>query len=223
MTHNNDAIPIVKKANSSVFRHQSRRKKEYYVHQRITPKGNVTYYLSAKDQGNILEKLPDGYEIYDHPETNQAFIRPIQPKIISEEELKAVDEYMNKFSDVEHFRIDAQKNSIVIYTTENRPPVSEIFAKLFNIPVNPEFDTFAEDLKNSIPDFPTDIDERFLVYQPMLRFVLINEEKRTFTAQRWCFRGAIDSWISLLLAGYLEELCKTFFPHLNKESFYELT
>jgi len=210
------------KTKPSTFTHISRTKKNYYIHQRITNKGNITYYLSPKEQGNIVETLPQGYEIYDHPETNQAFIRPIQPKIISDEELKVVKNCINKSSDVKHYRIDIQKNAIIVYTAENQKLVSEIFANFFNIPVNPELDPLADLLRNSIPDFPSEMEEMFLKFHPMLCFILIDTEKRIFAAQRWCFSGATDDWMSLFKASHLEELCQTFFPHLNKESFYEL-
>ena len=110
----------MKRATTPTFTHISRTKKNYYIHQRITKKGKTTYYLSPKEQGNIVKKLPQGYEIYDHPETNQPFIRPIPPKIISDEELKVVENCMNKSSDVKHYRIVIQKNAIVIYTAYSR-------------------------------------------------------------------------------------------------------
>ena len=210
------------KTKHSTFTHTSRTNKTYYIHERRTKKGNITYYLSPKEQGNIVEKLPKGYEIYDHPETNQSFIRPIQPKIISDEELTVVKNLMKKSSDIKYYRIDIQKNAIVIYTAENQKPVSEVFANLFNIPVNPELDSLRDLLKISIPDFPLEMNEMFLKFHPMLCFILIDTEKRVFAAQRWCFRGKTDDWIGLFKTSHLEEMCHTFFPQLNKESFYEL-
>jgi len=210
------------KTKSSIFTHISRTKKSYYIHQRTTKTGKITYYLSPKEQGNIVEKIPKGYEIYDHPETNQAFIRPIQPKIISDEELKTVKNCMNKSGNVKHYRIDIQKNAIVVYTAENQKPISEVFANLFNISEIPEINPLAELLKNPIPDFSSEIDEMFLKFHPMLRFILIDKEKRVFAAQRWCFSGATDDWMGLFKTDYLKELCKLFVPHLSKESFYEL-
>lgn len=206
----------------SIFTHKSRINKIYYIHRKKTKKGNISYYLSPKEQGDIIERLPNGYEIYDHPETNQPFIRPIPPKIIFDNELTLINNFMSKYSDIKHYRIDAQKNTIVIYTAENQKPVSEVFANLFNIPLNPELDHLANLLKSSIPDFPSEIVKKFLRFHPMLCFILKDNEERTFAAQRWCFKGKIDNWIDLLNIGPLEDLCRTFFPHLNRDSFYEL-
>ena len=61
-------------------------------------------------------------------------------------------------------------------------------------------------------------------YSPMLRFWLVDEDKRIFRADRWCFRGSIDGWISLMGGdGSLETLARKYLPHLAKESFFELT
>ena len=59
----------------------------------------------------------------------------------------------------------------------------------------------------------------------VMRFTLVDEEARTFRVQRWCFRGSIDRWIDLYLAGSegnLKDLVKKFCPHIGKESFFEL-
>jgi hypothetical protein len=55
----------------------------------------------------------------------------------------------------------------------------------------------------------------------MLQFVLDDEKCRTFTAQRYCFRGAIDDWIDI---GYgpLTTLVKQYVPPLGQESYFEL-
>jgi hypothetical protein len=56
----------------------------------------------------------------------------------------------------------------------------------------------------------------------MLRFTLVDEEKRLFDAERWCFRGSIDTWISLAGPRPLETHARKYLPHLNRESFFEL-
>jgi hypothetical protein len=59
----------------------------------------------------------------------------------------------------------------------------------------------------------------------VLRFTLVDEDDRTFHAQRWCFRGSVDDWIGLWSSGGdgpLTDLVKRFCPHVGRESFYEL-
>ena len=59
-------------------------------------------------------------------------------------------------------------------------------------------------------------------YTPMFRFTLVDEQKRRFAVERWCFRGSIDDWFPLLSEGDLKPLVKKTLPHLGKESFYEM-
>jgi len=62
---------------------------------------------------------------------------------------------------------------------------------------------------------------RSVQYAPMLQFILDDEKRRTFTAQRYCFRGSVDDWIDI---GYgpLTTLVKQYVKHLGKESYFEL-
>jgi hypothetical protein len=58
-------------------------------------------------------------------------------------------------------------------------------------------------------------------YSPMLQFLLEDEQRRLFTAQRYCFRGSIDDWIDIGY-GSLTTLVKQYVKHLGKESYFEL-
>ena len=40
-----------------------------------------------------------------------------------------------------------------------------------------------------------DVLAQIISYSPMLRFVLIDKERRIFVTQRYCFLGSIDDWI----------------------------
>jgi hypothetical protein len=60
-------------------------------------------------------------------------------------------------------------------------------------------------------------------YHPMLRFRLVDDLQRRFASDRWCFRGGMEGWHSLMgAAGPLEQQVAAYVPHVNKESFFEL-
>ena len=42
-------------------------KKTYYLHQGKTKTGKPKYYFSTKIKGDLVEEIPEGYEIYEHP------------------------------------------------------------------------------------------------------------------------------------------------------------
>jgi hypothetical protein len=61
-------------------------------------------------------------------------------------------------------------------------------------------------------------------YQPIMRFCLVDKERRLFTAERFCFRGSIDDWIEL---GWgetdtLQMLVKRYVKALGTDAFYDL-
>jgi hypothetical protein len=58
-------------------------------------------------------------------------------------------------------------------------------------------------------------------YMPMMQFLLEDEHRRTFTAQRYCFIGSIDDWIDIG-HGRLTKLVKRYVKHLGQESYFEL-
>lgn len=98
-----------------------------------------------------------------------------------------------------------------MYTSENVKELQEVFSS---------FSVF-------FPKTNLDMDSmtnRFGRYQAMLRFTLVDNNKRHFFAERWCFRGSIDDWVTIYSLGSdsLETLCEALFPHLGKESFYDL-
>jgi hypothetical protein len=62
----------------------------YYLHSGITKTGKPKYFFSMKREENILETIPDGYEIYENPNA-QVFLRKVQPKIITDEERVIVE------------------------------------------------------------------------------------------------------------------------------------
>jgi hypothetical protein len=64
--------------------------------------------------------------------------------------------------------------------------------------------------------------ERGDLYQKVLRFTLIDEDRRRFAAERWCFLGSIDDWIHLSGNADLATLVERFGPHIGKESFFQL-
>ena len=59
-------------------------------------------------------------------------------------------------------------------------------------------------------------------FQPILRFTLMDENARLFSADRWCFLGSIDDWFPLSGYGELPKLVEKYCRHLGKESFFEL-
>jgi len=187
--------------------HTNAKGKTYYLHQGTTKTGKPKYYFSTKSEGPLADAIPEGFEIYENPNA-QVFLRRIPPKLITDEERQIVEDGMRKYAEVQDYKIDVKGNAIVVYTADQ------------------DIETLADVFKDMYPGPAANTQLRTLLrqgirYSPMLQFLLEDEQRRLFTAQRYCFRGSIDDWIDIG-HGPLTTLVKRYVKHLGQESYFEL-
>lgn len=186
--------------------HMNRSGQTYYLHQGQTQSGKPQYFFALSAEGDLVDTIPVGYEIYENPNA-QVFLRRIQPRMITEAEVATVEAGMKKHCRLERFVIDVKKNTIVIYTP------------------NQDVDLLADTLSILSGAQEAKVKaalEKALTYSPMLQFVLTDKKQRLFETRRYCFLGAIDDWITIGSEGPLAKLVKTYVKHLGEESYYEL-
>jgi hypothetical protein len=196
-TRRSAAVPIT---------HTNAKGKTYYLHQGTTKTGKPKYHFSMQSEGTLAESIPAGFEIYENPNA-QVFLRRIPPKIITEEERQVVEDGMRKYAEVPDYKIDVRGNAIEIHTAHQD---SETFREMFSR-ARPDLD------QTQIAAFVA----QAVHYFPMMQFLLEEEQRRTFTAQRYCFIGSIDDWIDIG-HGTLPTLVKRYVKHLGQESYFEL-
>ena len=186
--------------------HVNRKGKTFYLHQGTTKTGKPKYYFSTRSDGTLIDFIPDGFEVYENPQA-QVFLRRIRPKIISDDEIAIVEDGMKRFSSEKYYRIDVRKNVIIVYTAgQDVDLLSELFVQF---PM----------AKQKRPEINL---EQMITYSPDLQFVLIDQDKRTFITQRYCFLGSIDDWIEIGKADKLATLVETYVKHLGQDSYFEL-
>jgi len=56
----------------------------------------------------------------------------------------------------------------------------------------------------------------------VLRVILADAKRRLFAAERYCFRGSVDDWISIGRAERIDKLAARYLKHLGQDSLYEL-
>jgi hypothetical protein len=179
----------------------------YFLHEGLTKTGKPKWFFSKKAEGKLAEAIPAGYEIYENHNA-QVFLRIIVPMLVTKNEIETVDEGVRKFAKLRNFIVEAKNDSIIVFVADEKTDFfEELMGSRFGI-------TDRDKLASII--------QATLSYMPMMRFVLVDEDKRNFTAERWCFRGSIDDWIPLMGIGDLSTLVKKYTPHLGKESFFEL-
>jgi hypothetical protein len=186
--------------------HTNAKGKTYYLHQGTTKTGKPKYHFSMQHKGTLAESIPQGFEIYETPNA-QVFLRRIPPKIITDEERQVVEDGMRKYAGVQDYKIDVRGNAIEIHIAHQD---SETFREMFSR-ARPDLD------QTQIAAFVA----QAVHYFPMMQFLLEDEQRRTFTAQRYCFIGSIDDWIDIG-HGPLTRLVKRYVKHLGQESYFEL-
>lgn len=136
-------------------KHVNRKGQTFYLHETRTKTGKPKYFFSMKEDGVLVESIPEGHEVYENPDA-QVFLRKKLPRFITDEESAVVREGLRKHAKGRHCMADVRERHIVVSHSE-----------------------------------------RGDLYQKMLRFTLIDEDRRRFAAERWCFLGSIDDWIHL--------------------------
>jgi hypothetical protein len=180
----------------------------YFLHRAFTKLGKPKYYFSMKRDGPLADCIPEGFEIYENPNA-QVFLRRIPPKIITEEERQIVADGMRKYAGVQDYKIEVKGRAIVIYPADqDRDALARIFRDYASSP-----EEQARIMK---------VLQQNLHYSPMLQFILEDEKRRLFMAQRFCFRGAIEDWIGIGALDTLTNLVRTYVKHLGKESYFDL-
>lgn len=181
--------------------HVNRKKDTYYLHAGETKTGKPKYWFAKTSEGDLVESIPEGYEVYENPDA-QVFLRKTVPPLVTPAEVAVVDEGLKRYAPGQNCLVDVHGEQIVVYHAER----------------------IALDLER----FGFGVHELPSVHRPymkVMRFSLVDEKDRTFRVQRWCFRGSIDRWIDLWGSrseGNLSDLVKRFCPHIGQESFFEL-
>lgn len=191
------------------YQHTNRRGDIYYI-QAKERAGKTAYSATRKPTGAPVDRLPEGYEIYEKPESAQVFVRKIKPTKISPAERKLVETALRTLAKLDHFILEVEADSLVIYLSDAQPDAA--------LSILRSMAPMTADQAQSMRDFTMSR----ATYVKMMRFMLADETARRFDAMRWCFLGSIDDWYFLEAGKSLDELVKKYVPHLGRESFFEL-
>lgn len=176
----------------------------YYLHSRVTKKGNTSYHFSKKKEDAVtLEQIPTGYEIYEEP-GGKVYLRKTSKKLIYNEEIQVIEDGMKKYCPIKDYKLDIKKDIVYIYTVSDS--------------IDATFDSITE----IIPFVNRQSVDKYKDYETVMRFCLIDKKSRTFEVERFCFLGGIDDWMGLDESEDLEELVKNYVQHIGQQSFYEL-
>jgi hypothetical protein len=183
----------------------NRKGKKHYLHEGKTKKGNLRYYFSTKDTGELVAKVPEGYEIYEDPNA-RVFLLRVHPKMILDGETDIIKKELGKRGRVNDYKVDVRAEVVTIFESNQKSQPSDDFTPFCSA------------------NFMQGICDRYATYLPIFRFILVDQDERLFTAERFCFKGRVDDWMPLVSGGpdSLQTLAKRYVKHFGEESFLEL-
>lgn len=194
--------------------YKNRKNKTYYLHEGRTKTGKPRYHFSMNRDGELVDEIPEGYEIYEHPVNGQAFLRKKLPRLITDIERRIIEKELNKIEGSRRYLLDIKGKVITIFqSNQDIETLKDLFSD-----VRPDFFNNRSDNASSIED----IINIAVEYSPIMRFTFEGEKKRTFIAERYCFLGSVDDWIIIGEPDTLKNLVKKYIKHLDQDSFFDL-
>ena len=100
------------------FNYTNRKGKIYFLHEGKTKTGKQKYHFSTSTEGNLVDKIPDGFEIYENPTNAQVFLRKQQPKLINDSARKLVEKYLKKQEGNKRYLVDIKGKEIIIFQSD---------------------------------------------------------------------------------------------------------
>jgi hypothetical protein len=186
-----------------VVTHKSRTGKTYYLHKGAKRGGGSQFYFSTKSTGDLADRVPDGFEVYETV-NGQVFLRRQQPVLIKDEERDRIARGIAALRRKSRYKIEVRADVITIHESADRDPGWIAY-------LAPHLSAAALEAS----------EERTAHYQAVLRFTLLDPSRRIFAPERYCFRGT-EGWINIGVPDTLTKLAAKYLKHLGRDSIYEL-
>jgi hypothetical protein len=183
--------------------HTSRTGNTYYLHTGPRRGGGVQHFFSTKSSGSLADELPAGFEIHESV-NGQVFLRRAQPRLIREEETTIIERGLEKQRGLNLYKLETRGSTLTIHESQDT-----------SSGLGDAFPWIGSQKK-------AELRERFAHYQPVMRFILVDDEKRLFAPERYCFRGSVEDWIPIGPPEPMKKLAAKYLKHLGRESFFEL-
>jgi len=182
----------------------------YYLCRGVTKTGKPRYYFAREPKGDSVEQIPEGWKISESVNGAVSLVKD-RPAQIRPGEVAAVEAAVQRHPKSYNYRVAVRDNRIEIYER-----------------VGPDLDEFITELSKVgllVPgraDWLRELLEDRARFTPVLRFILVDAEQRTFCTERWCYLGSIDDWIDVGPMGPVDRLARQWIPKLGTDALFEV-
>jgi hypothetical protein len=185
------------------FTYRNRQGKTYYLHSGPKRGGGIQYFVSQSAKGDLVDTIPEGFELYETPNA-QVYLRRLKPSLITPEEIAFIQREVSNIRPPPRLKLEIRGRYLILHESPMEADTLRPLGRMLSTAAL------------------NDLADQFAYYQPVLRFILCDKEKRIFAPQRFCFRGSVDDWILIGELDRLEKLVRRYLKHLGQESFFEL-
>ena len=77
-------------------------------------RGNRRYWFSKSTEGDLVDAIPEGYEVYENPDA-QVFLRKVVPQLVTPFEVAVVTKGLERYAPGQNCIVDVKGGDIVVY------------------------------------------------------------------------------------------------------------
>lgn len=185
------------------FTYLNRRGQTYYLCCTARKGGGTGYTFSRKPGAAPAEAVPEGFEIHENP-NGQVFLRRKTPALIEDTERELVQKRLDGLGKDRFYEIEIKGPLLIVHEAE------------------PSFALYRELAPMMSAERMREAERKRATFRPVLRFELVDRERRLFRPERYCFRGSVDDWIPIGPPAPLKDLAAQYLKHLGRDTFFDL-
>lgn len=182
--------------------------KIHFFRAATTAKGGIRHYITKSDNfPDLIDVMPNGFEIYEDPHDGRVIFRKIVPCLVSQEQVAYVKAAVETLSDLKDIYIQGEGDAIVVWHSQ----FNSISGNEDNLTPEEAIEYFGENVN------------RWKKYYDNFIFVLIDADKGIFRAERRVFMSRAGGGYMPLKDGIgsLQVLTQKFCPHMGRESYFD--
>lgn len=188
---------------------RNRKGVSFYIKSKKTKKGNTTYYMTKKLDAECLDAEPDGYEVFEKPDTKMLFIRRRKPNKFGLKGISTIKKALENNKNIADFQLDVVGGLVKVYTADLEDESSNVFGGGL------------QDLLFS-QNRMTNLRKAFQRFEERMRIKFVEKKGvKEYLVYRYCYRGSVDDWIIIDAGDDLTQLANDNLKLIGTEEYFE--